>query len=365
MVEVLTVLRLLGGAFLLLMNAYFVVIEFAMTRVRQFSEDEFGDSSGLRRAWEMTDRLEIYLSGCQVGITIASVGLGVVAEPAVAHIFAPVVKTVGLGTGSTHALSAILALALINLLHVIVGEQAPTYLGIERTKFVARYGSGLLYWWTKLMSPVIVVADKAAKGLLGLFGVEITRSWTAGEGGEGGEDGEREIVSRADLHRQMGDVLGRVDDLSREREEEILAALQIEMLPVRDVMVSRDDIVALSADVPFDENRKRMASNPLVRYPVIGESFDEYRGIVYAPTVVKHYDALESGDVSLVDIAHDPMTIAADTNVSDVIDLFQAQNQELALVLDGSEVVGLVTATDAFEAVLGDLEDPIDRELSV
>ncbi|WP_227376763.1 CNNM domain-containing protein [Haladaptatus halobius] len=359
MVEVLTLFRLIGGAFLLLMNAYFVVIEFAMTRVRQFNEDEFGDSTGLRRAWEMTDRLEIYLSGCQVGITIASVGLGVVAEPAVAHVFAPVVRVVGLGTGSTHALSAILALALINLLHVIVGEQAPTYLGIERTKFVARYGSGLLYWWTKLMAPVIVVADKTAKWLLGLFGVEITRSWTASE--EGGQ----EVVSRADLHRQMGDVLSRVDDLSREREEEILAALQIEMLPVRDIMVSRDDIVALSTAAPFEENLERMRSNPLVRYPVIGESFDEYRGIVYAPTVVKYYDALESGDVSLVDIAHEPMTIAAETSVSDVIDLFQAQNQELALVLDGSEVVGLVTATDAFEAVLGDLEDPIDRELSV
>ncbi|WP_458189590.1 CNNM domain-containing protein [Haladaptatus sp. NG-WS-4] len=365
MADVLTVLRILGGVFLLLMNGYFVLIEFAMTRVRQFNADEFDDSAGLRRAWEMTDRLEIYLSGCQVGITIASVGLGVVAEPAVAKAFNPVVKALGLGGGSTHALSAILALSLINLLHVIVGEQTPTYLGIERTKFAARYGSGLLYWWTRLMSPVIIVADKTAKGLLALFGVEITRSWTEAEEGEDGEDGEREVVSRADLHRQMGDVLGQVDDLSREREEEVLAALQIEMLAVRDIMVPRDDIVALSTDDSVEENLNRMKSTPLVRFPVIGESFDEYRGIVYAPTIIENYESLVSGDVSFLDVAHDPMTIAADTSVSDAIDLFQAENQELALVVDGGDVVGLITATDAFEAVLGDLEDPVDRESAV
>ncbi|WP_266076933.1 CNNM domain-containing protein [Haladaptatus caseinilyticus] len=364
MVDVVTILRAFGGLFLLLMNAYFVVIEFAMTRVRQFDEQEFGESSGLRRAWEMTDRLEIYLSGCQLGITIASVGLGVVAEPAVAKLFTPLVKAVGLGQGSTHALSAILALGLINLLHVIVGEQAPTYLGIERTKFVARHGSGLLYWWAKLLYPVIVVADKVAKALLGLFGVKITRSWTEAEEGEDGGAGG-EIVSRADLHREMGDVLSQVDHLSEEREEEILAAMEIEMVPIRDIMVPREDIVALSTNDSIEENLERMEANPLVRFPVIGESFDEYRGIVYTPSVVSQYDALRAGEISLTDIAHEPMSIAGDTSVADAIDLFQAENQELALVLDGEEVVGVVTATDAFEAVLGELEDPTDRESAV
>ncbi len=360
MVDLLTVLRLLGGVFLLLMNAYFVVTEFAMTRVRQFDKSEFENSKGLQRAWDMTDRLEIYLSGCQVGITIASVGLGVVAEPAVVALFHPVINAIGLGNGSTEALSVIFALALINLLHVIVGEQAPTYFGIERTKFAARYGSGILYWWTKLMSPVIILADKIAKSLLSLFGVEIERSWTEAEDGE---DGERQIASRADLHREMGDVLGEVEDLPEEREEEILSALKIERVPVRDVMIPREDIIALSTEDSIEENIERMRENPVVRFPLIDGSLDEFRGIVYTPTVIGRYDGLMSGDVSLTDIAHDPMTVAGDTTVADAIDLFQAQNQELALVLDGSDVIGLLTVTDAFEVVLGDLEDPTDREL--
>lgn len=360
MIDLLTVLGILGGIFLLLMNGFFVVTEFAMTRVRQFDKAEFDESKGLQRAWEMTDRLEIYLSGCQVGITIASVGLGVVAEPAVVAAFHPIIEAVGIGSGSTEAFSAVLALAVINLMHIIIGEQAPTYFGIERTKFAARYGSGVLYWWTKLMYPVIILADKTAKGLLSLFGIDIERSWTEGEEGE---DGEQEIASRADLHRRMGDVLAAVEDLPEEREQEILAALQIERVPVRNIMIPREDIVALSTTEPIEENIRRMQETPVVRFPLIDGSLDEFRGIIYAPSIIGQYDELRDGEVSLTDIAHDPMTVAGDTSVADAIDLFQAQHQELALVLDGSDVIGLVTATDAFEEVLGELEDPTDREV--
>src|SRR6056297_3783335 len=153
MVALDTVLRVAGGGLLLLGNGYFVTIEFAMTRVRQFTEEEFRGTTGLEHAWEMTDRLEIFLSGCQLGITICSVGLGVVAEPALATLLSPALALTGV---ESHAAAALVSLAIINLLHVVVGEQAPTYLGIERTKFVAKYGSTPLYYWTKLFSPVIV-----------------------------------------------------------------------------------------------------------------------------------------------------------------------------------------------------------------
>ncbi|WP_455428542.1 DUF21 domain-containing protein [Halarchaeum acidiphilum] len=106
------------------MNGFFVVAEFSLTRVRQFPESAF-DEPGLRRAWEMTEELEVYLSGCQVGITIASVGLGVVAEPAVAAVLHAL--GVSVGTAPSHALAAVVAFALVNFSHVVVGEQIPTY----------------------------------------------------------------------------------------------------------------------------------------------------------------------------------------------------------------------------------------------
>lgn len=358
MVDPLLGLRLLGGVGLLLSNGLFVTTEFALTRVRQFPESEFREA-GLDRAWDMTERLEIYLSGCQLGITISSIGLGVVGEPAVAAVLDPAVRALGFGTpgaaGHTAA-SVIVAFALINLLHVVVGEQAPTYLGIERTKFVARYGAPVLYWWTTLMSPVILSADWIAKALLGVFGVEISRSWTEAEAGE-----EAVPQTRGEVKRLMGDALADVG-VSADRQEEVLNALAIGEMPVRDVMVDPEDIVYASTEDDLETNLDRMGDSPHTRFPLVGESLEEFEGIVYTPAVIRFRDALRDGSLDLRDLAAPPMTVSPDTVVSELIDRFQAESQELALVIEDDEVVGLVTTTDAFEAIAGDLEDPLDPD---
>ena len=354
----LVALRLLGGAVLLLANGFFVTTEFALTRVRQFPESEFSGSPGLERAWEMTERLEIYLSGCQVGITVSSVGLGVVAEPAMAAVIDPLARAAGFGTGAAGhtAASVIVALAVINILHVIIGEQAPTYLGVERSKLVAGYGSAPLYYWTKLMSPVILFADRIAKGLLGAFGVNISRSWAEEEL----EEGEERPATRGEVRSRMGDALSRMG-LPEERREEVINALAIDRIPVSSIMTDRADVIALSTDRSLSENLDRAGSHPHVRYPLVDGDLSEFLGVVYTPALLGDREALEAGEIDLEAVAAPPMTLVADTTVADAIDQFQAQNQELALVLEGGDVVGLVTATDAFEVIAGELEDPLDR----
>jgi len=356
MVDLELAARLLGGVFLLLSNGFFVTTEFALTRVRQFPESEF-TGPGLERAWEMTERLEIFLSGCQLGITISSIGLGVVAEPAVAAVFDPLVRMLGFGSAGAAghtAAAVILSFALINLLHVVIGEQAPTYLGIERTKFVAKYGGPLLYWWTKIMSPVILLADRIAKGILGLFGVDISRSWTEAEE-------EPAASSRGEVRRLMGDALSDVG-VSDERREEVLNALAIGEMPVTEVMIDPEEIVAVSTETDLETNLDRMGRSPHTRFPLVGASLEDFHGIVYTPAVIRHRDALEAGTLDLHDLATAPMTVSASTMVSDLIDMFQTENQELALVLEDGAVVGMVTTTDAFEAIAGDLEDPLDLD---
>ena len=364
MVTIATGVQLLGGLCLLFSNGFFVVTEFALTRVRQFSEDEFRGESGLERAWEMTEELEIYLSGCQLGITISSVGLGIVAEPALVAVIDPAVRAVGfagvLGGSEGHtALAVVLALGTVNLLHVIVGEQAPTYFGIERTKFAARYGAPVLYWWTTLLSPVIRFADWVAKGLLSFIGVEITRSWADEEM----EDDDGGSASRGEIKSRMGSILG--GEISDEREEEVLNALEIGATPVADVMIPREAVVALSTGDSVADNLEIMKKRQHTRLPLVGESLDEFVGVVYAPVVLAHIDDLHDGTLALDAIATSPMTVPDDLAVSELIDRFQAESQELALVESDAEhgesrVVGLVTTTDAFEAIAGNLEDPFD-----
>jgi CBS domain containing-hemolysin-like protein len=346
-------LRLVAGVGLILANGFFVAIEFALTRARQFTEDEFvGGNSSLERAWEMTNDLELYLTTCQVGITASSIAVGIVAEPALAALFEPLFA--GSALASIGA-GALIAYFIINLVHLTHGEQTPTYLGVERSRWVCRYGAAPLHWFYVLISPLIKLGDMVAKWTLRLFGVEMTGAWLETE--------EDVIESRADLRNRLAGTLDE-GDLSEERREEVLGALDIDRIPVRDEAVPVEDVVAVSTTDDLETNLERMSDAPHVRYPLVGESMDDFRGVVYLPEVFRDLDDLRSGERTLEDVAHPPLTFDADTSVSEAIDRFQAERQELAFVTDPDtgSVVGMLTVTDALEAIAGDVEDPFDGE---
>ncbi|MFC6765561.1 hemolysin family protein [Natrinema soli] len=342
--------RLIAGVLLILANAFFVAIEFALTRARQFTEEEFvGGNPKLERAWEMTDDLELYLTTCQVGITASSIAVGIVAEPALAAIFEPLFANTALAAIGS---GAILAFLIINLVHLTHGEQTPTYLGVERSRMVCRYGAEPLYWFHWIISPIITLGDGIAKLTLKLFGIEMTGAWLETE--------EDVIESRADLRNRLGSILEE-GDLPEERREEVLNAFNIGDQSVREVMVPPEEIVALSTEDDTEENFRKMEERPQTRYPLVGEELTDFRGIVYTPVFVRHREELAEGDIDFAELAAPPMTLSPDVDVSDAVDQFQAENQELALVIEDGEIVGLVTVTDLLEAVMGDIEDPLDE----
>ncbi|KKF39951.1 CBS domain-containing protein [Halorubrum saccharovorum] len=339
--------RVAAGVALILINAYFVAIEFGLTRLRQYPESEM-DTPGLRRAWEMTDDLEFYLTTCQVWISGTSIALGIVAEPGLAALFAPLFENTALASAGAGSL---LGFFIINMVHLTHGEQTPTYLGVERSKQVAEYGSRPLYWFAWLISPLIKVGDWVAKATLGLFGVEMTGSWTEAE--------EEVLETRAQLRNRLGSMMEEVE-LPEERREEVLNALDVDELDVREVLTPADEIVSLSTTASAEENLDRIRDTPHSRFPLVGDDLRDFEGIVYAPSIVSRYDELRNGDLTFADVAAPPMTISADASVSNAFDQFQAESQELALVIEDGEVVGLITATDAMESVMGQLEDPLD-----
>jgi CBS domain containing-hemolysin-like protein len=342
-------LRILGGIILIGVNAYFVAIEFALTRARQYPKSEF-DTPGLELAWEMTHDLEFYLTTCQVWISATSIALGIIAEPGLAALFEPLFANTSLASVGAGSL---LGFLLINLIHLTHGEQTPTYLGVERSKQVARYGARPLYWFAKILAPAIWVGDSVAKATLGLFGVEMTQSWT---------ETEQEIIeTRADLRNRLGSVLEE-GDLPEERREEVMNALTIGEQSVRDIMVPPEEIVALSTEDEPESNFQTLEEHPHTRYPLVGDDLTDFRGIVYSPALFNHREKLTSGDGDFTELAAPTMTLSPDTDVSDAIDQFQAERQELALVIEDGEAVGLVTVTDLLETIIGDVEDPLDQD---
>ena len=342
-------LRILGGIILIGVNAYFVAVEFALTRVRQYPKSEF-DTPGLELAWEMTNDLEFYLTTCQVWISATSIALGIIAEPGLAALIEPAFENTTLASVGAGSL---LGFLIINLVHLTHGEQTPTYLGVERSKQVAQYGARPLYWFAKILAPAIWVGDSVAKATLGLFGIEMTQAWT---------ETEKEVIeTRADLRNRLGSVLEK-GELPAERREEIMNALTIGEQTVREVMISPEEIVALSTEETPESNFQKLEEHPHTRYPLIGEDLADFRGIVYSPALFSHRERLSSGNSAFTELAAPTMTLSPDTDVSDAIDQFQTERQEMALVIEDGDVIGLVTVTDLLEAIIGDIEDPLDQD---
>lgn len=362
------VIRLLSGLLLIAANAFFVAVEFALTRLRglELSPEEI-DEGGLRRAWELTERLEIHLTGCQLGISSTSVLLGVVAEPALTELIEPVMSLLGIQGTSVRGVSVVVAVVLLNLAHKVWGEQAPTYLGVERPREVARRLAPALTWWSRIMSPIIHLGDGAAKATLRLFGVEITRSWLADEPDDVGNGRPR---GRAELKERMARLL-EGDVLPEDRRGEILRTLDIGEIPSENIMIPGDEIVWLHEDDGLDTVIGRIRDHGYVRYPVLRTTrgvadvvrIDDVAGVLYVPSLFKILGS--DGQGALPDLLAPASFIAVDTVVSDLIDHLQEVRQEMALLTltrNGTEVVaGMVTISDAFEVIAGEVEDPLDR----
>ncbi len=341
-------IRLLSGIVLLLLNAFFVATEFALTRLRQYKQNQLEDIPELNRAWEMTKTLEIYLTSCQIGITTTSILLGVIAEPAVTQLIELLFTADTIGSISTHTISIILSVVLINFVHTIWGEQAPTYLGVERAKSVARYCAAPLYWWTYAIYPFLLLGDRITKATLRLFNIEMERSWL-----------QQESSSTENIRAEMVELL-KSGNLDEERREEVINTLDIEQIPVQDIMIPRDDIVTMSTQKTFRENLAILNRNMHTRYPLVGDSIDDFIGILYTPQITANAEALLNGTKELDDYDWPRMVVQKDLSVNKLIDRFQEEHQELALVQQEGKNIGLVTLTDALETIIGSAEDPLD-----
>jgi IMP dehydrogenase len=151
-------------------------------------------------------------------------------------------------------------------------------------------------------------------------------------------------------------------ELAEERSEEIMNALTIGEQSVREVMIPPEEIVALSTEDAPESNFRKLEEHPHTRYPLIGEDLTEFRGIVYSPALFNRREELSAGNGAFTELAAPTMTLSPDTDVSDAIDQFQAERQEIALVIEDGDAVGLVTVTDLLETIIGDIEDTLDQD---
>jgi CBS domain containing-hemolysin-like protein len=337
------------AVFLLLLNGFFVAAEFALVKVRP-SQLEVLVAEGRRFAktaqW-LSDHLDAALGACQLGITIASLGLGWVGEPAVARLLRPLFVAAGIESEAViHGVSLAVGFTVITALHLVVGELAPKALAIRRAEGTALACSVPLRWFYLTFYPFLVVLNGAALGLIRIFGIESAGS----HHGEHSEEELRALLARAQI----------AGELSRSEHELLHAVFEFDDLICRHVMLPRGDVDFIRLDAPYDEWMQMVRHTKHTRYPICDGSLDKSIGIVH----IKDLLALDPAAAdALTGVMRRPHFVPETMPMSRLLRYFQAIRQHFALVVNEfGTVTGIVTLENVLEQIVGRVEDEFDLE---
>ena len=338
---------LLLTVFLLIANAFFVAAEFALVRVRETQLEELAEegSGQAKLARHLSRHIDEYLSACQVGITAASLALGIAGEPAIAKLIEPAFTwLIERNETLFHIVSFAIAYGIITYLHIVVGEQAPKYFAIQRALPTTLWSAYPLHLFYKVATPFIWVVNVSANALLGAF--NIARSETA------------EVYSEEELKMLVATSTRR--GVLQESERVLLhKALEFADTLVRQVMVPRTEIVGVEHDRSLRELRDLTREHPFTRFPVYHADLDHIVGVVHIKDLVPAQDLSRP----VRDVMRRPLFLPDTTRLDRALARFKQERMQLAIVVDEfGGTAGLVTIEDVLEQLVGEVQDEFDRE---
>jgi len=340
---------------LVVLNGFFVAAEFAFVRIRGTSVEQLAEEGrpGAGTLQEVMVNLDDYLATTQLGITIASLGLGWVGEPAVAALIEPVLESI-LPGGLIHLVAFAIGFSLITFLHVVFGELAPKTLAIAQTERLSLFLAPPMKVFYYLLYPGIVVFNGAANAFTRALGVP-----PASETDE--TLGERELLRVLTRSGEEGDIdVAEVTMIER--------VFDLDDIVVREVMVPRPDVVSVPADASLSDLQSIILEAGHTRYPVLDTDDDQVIGFVDVKDVLRA--EVEGGDAESVgDVAREIVIVPETMALSDLLRQFREDRQQMAAVIDEwGAFEGVATVEDVVEALVGDLRDEFDvdeREPSI
>ena len=341
-------LKITAALVLVLVNGFFVAVEFALVKLR---EGQLNDLILKQRPFAKTAlwlqrRLDASLSACQLGITMASLGLGWIGEPAIAHLLRPILIWMGIESDIwLHGIAFFIAFTIITAAHLVIGEQTPKIYALRRPETVALLCAMPLKLFYYFSYPLMAALNASTSFLLTLAGIDPKTSHhdvpTEGE--------LRTLLQQARTHGH----------LSRSEHRLISAVLEFDDIVCRKVMQPRIDVVFLDIDHTIQENLAFVLKDTHSRYPVCQGSLDNLLGIVH----IKDLISLAGDDtIDLRSILRPCQFVPETIPVSRLLRQFQASHQHMAFVVDEYGItVGVVTLEDVIEQIVGPVEDEFDE----
>ena len=344
-------LRLAGVVVLVLVNAFFVAAEYALVSVRPTRVEELLQLGrpGARAVKKALEHLDRFIAATQLGVTVASLTLGWLGEPALSGLLEPLLALlpaawVGVA-GRT--ISAIIAFTVITFLEVVVGELMPKAIALQRAESIALVVAQPTRLIGRIFSPFIWVVNGTGNFLLRLMGLEPA-------GGPEASHSEEEL-------RLLVRASGESGELAMSQREMLTAVFDFGDLTAHEAMVPRTEMIAIPADANLDEFIQEAVKHPFSKFPVYEGDLDHIVGIANVKDLVRvQHDARQTATVRglLREALFVPDTIRLDA----LLQQFRARRQHIAIVLDEySGTAGLVTLDDLVGRILGDVADPFDK----
>ncbi|AJX35135.1 hemolysin family protein [Burkholderia oklahomensis] len=349
------IFALVGALFLVALNGFFVAAEFGLVKLRATRVKSLARQHGLRgRILRIVHaRLDAYLSACQLGITLASLGLGWIGEPAFAALLSPILALVGVESERlVHLISLVFAFSVISFLHIVVGELAPKSMAIRQAEKTGLWVAIPLYAFYWAMYPAIWVLNSSANAVLRLAGL------SADHGGDAHySTDELKLILRS-RRNTAGAAKASKDTYSTDEWNTLAHSLDFSSMTVSDLMRPAHEMVGLRRDVPLADNMEVVARHRFSRYPLFDDkSRERVNGLIHLKDLLLARHAGASlADLS--DYVRPVQYVKPDTPALDLFRRFRKGAPHFALVgKKGEKPIGYLTLDNLLGALVGQIHD--------
>ncbi|MPY65490.1 HlyC/CorC family transporter [Deinococcus sp. SDU3-2] len=342
-------LGILALVVLVLMNGFFVATEFALVSVRRTRIDQLADegNSTAKATQRALQNLDLYIAATQLGITMASLAIGFVAEPAIEHLIHPLLGDTGLSEGQITAISFGLAFAISTILHIVFGELAPKSWALQRSEQVSLLVTRPLLIFTAVFKWAIVGLNAMGNGVVRLFGLR-------GVAGHHAAYSEEEIRMIVGASSQEG-------VLEDDEKELVYNVFDLSDTTVREIMTPRIDMVVVDGSSPLRHLLDLNAIHGYSRVPVYQDTADNIVGIVHTGDLLAHLHELDT--VRIADVMRPVFFVPEGMKIKDLLTKMREKKSHLSIVVDEfGGTSGLVTLEDALEEIVGEIYDETDEE---
>lgn len=334
---------------LVLVNGFFVAAEFALVSVRRTRVDQLAEEghATARLTQRALNNLDLYIAATQLGITMASLAIGFVAEPALEHLLTPLLSEVSLSPSLQKGLAIVLAFALSTALHIVFGELAPKSLALQRNEQVAFGVMRPLLAFATVFKPIIQLLNAIGNGVVRLFGLQAV----SGHHAAYSQEEIRMIVSASSEEGVLED----------DEKELVYNVFDLSDTVVRSVMTPRVDMVVVDGASPISRLLELNAEHGYSRVPVFQDTPDNIVGVAHTGDVLRHLDNLEH--FSVADLMRPTFFVPESMSIKDLLTKMRQRKAHLAIVVDEfGGTAGLVTLEDALEEIVGEIYDETDEE---